>query len=295
MVNHKSGFVTIIGNPNVGKSTLMNVLVGERLFVVTPKVQTTRHRIIGIVNNDNYQIIFYDTPGILEASYTMQNIMMGFVKKSIEDADILILMVEGRKTMQKNRKILKIIKNNSIPMLLLINKIDCIDKNTLKDTIYYWGNILTKAEILPISAKKKKNIQILLKKVIHLLPEHKAYYTKDDITDRSERFFVSEIIREKIFFLYRKEIPYSSEVSIDSFEDKESLLKVYCSIHLERNSQKEILIGNKGKALKKLSIISRKSLERFFKKRIFLHLYVKINKNWRSNKSKLKRLGYFLS
>ncbi|AID37543.1 GTPase Era [Candidatus Walczuchella monophlebidarum] len=295
MVNHKSGFVTIIGNPNVGKSTLMNVLVGERLFVVTPKVQTTRHRIIGIVNNDNYQIIFSDTPGILEASYTMQNIMMGFVKKSIEDADILILMVEGRKTMQKNRQILKIIKNNSRPLLLLINKIDCIDKKTLKDTIYYWGNIFTKAEILPISATKKKNIQILLKKVIHLLPEHKAYYPKDEITDRSERFFVSEIIREKIFFLYRKEIPYSSEVSIDSFEDKESLLKVYCSIHLERNSQKEILIGNKGKAIKKLSIISRKSLERFFQKRIFLHLYVKINKNWRSNKSKLKRLGYFLS
>lgn len=292
MVNHKSGFVTIIGNPNVGKSTLMNVLVGERLFVVTPKVQTTRHRIIGIVNNDNYQIIFSDTPGILEASYTMQNIMMGFVKKSIEDADILILMVEG---MQKNLQILKIIQNHSRPMLLLINKIDCIDKKTLKETIYYWGNIFTTAEILPISAKNKKNIQILLKKVIHLLPEHKAYYTKDDITDRSERFFVSEIIREKIFFLYRKEIPYSSEVSIDSFEDKESLLKVYCSIHLERNSQKEILIGNKGKALTKLSIISRKSLERFFKKRIFLHLYVKINKNWRSNKSKLKRLGYFLS
>ena len=292
-MNHKSGFVSIIGEANVGKSTLMNLLVGERLSIITPKAQTTRHRIFGILNSTDYQIVFSDTPGLLEAVYPLQSAMMKSVEDSLKDADILLYITHVNETHLKNKKIIKNIQKFSIPILLLINKIDCIDQKKLEDIVEYWHYIFPKAEILPISALKRFNIDLLLKKVISLLPESQPYYPKEDITNLPERFFVNEIVREQIFFLYKKEVPYSTEVVTENFEDRKTLLKIRCIIHIERDSQKGILIGHKGKALNILSIAARKRLEEFFEKKIFLEFYIKVNKNWRSDKEKLKKFGYF--
>lgn len=270
----------------------MNVLVGERLSIITPKAQTTRHRIFGMLNSTDYQIVFSDTPGILEVTYTLQKAMMKFVEDALKDADVLLYMVQGKEVSLKSQKILENIQKLSVPILLLINKIDCIDQENLEDAVEYWHRIFPKAEVLPISALKKFNTDLLLTKIISLLPESHAYYPKEDLTDRPERFFVNEIVREKILFLYKKEIPYSTEVVTESFEDTRELLKIRCIIYIERDSQKGILIGHQGKALKKLGIFARKSLEEFFGKKIFLEFHVKVNKNWRSDKEKLKKLGY---
>ncbi|WP_103327763.1 GTPase Era [Bacteroidetes bacterium endosymbiont of Geopemphigus sp.] len=291
-MNHKTGFVSIIGEANVGKSTLMNALVGERLSTITPKAQTTRHRIFGILNSIDYQIIFSDTPGLLEAAYPLQKAMMKFVEDALKDADVLLYMAQAKEISLKSQKILENIQKLSVPILLLINKIDCIDQKNLEGAVEYWHRIFPESEVLPISALKKFNTDLLLGKIISLLPEGHAYYPKEDITDRPERFFVNEIVREKILFLYKKEIPYSTEVVTESFEDGQTLLKIQCVIYLERDSQKGILIGHQGKALKNLGIAARKSLEEFFKKKVFLKFHVKVNKNWRSDKEKLKKLGY---
>ncbi|XOD67718.1 MAG: GTPase Era [Flavobacteriales bacterium Tduv] len=291
-MNHKTGFVNIIGNPNVGKSTLMNCLIGTRLSIITPKAQTTRHRILGIVNGENFQVVFSDTPGIIEAVYPLQKAMMAFVKESLEDADILLYMTESSQYILKNSHIFEKLQKADIPLILLINKIDQTEQQKLEEDIAYWKEHLPKAKILPISALKKLNTDLLLKKIIQLLPNHPPYYPKDTLTDRSERFFVNEIVREKIFFLYQREIPYSVEVVTEQFKERENLIHILCLIFVERDSQKGILIGHEGKALKKLGIQSRESLEKFFNKKIFLEFRVKVNKNWRSEKEQLKRLGY---
>lgn len=291
-MEHKTGFVNIIGNPNVGKSTLMNVLVGARLSIITPKAQTTRHRILGIVNGEDFQVVFSDTPGIIEATYPLQKAMMAFVKESLEDADILLYMAEIGQDLPKNAQIFEKLQEVDIPLILLINKIDQTEQQKLEETVAYWQEYLPKVDILPISALKKLNTALLLEKIIQLLPNHPPYYPKDTLTDRSERFFVNEIVREKILLLYQREIPYSIEVVTEQFKEHENLIHILCQILIERDSQKGILIGHQGKALKKLGIQSRESLEKFFNKRVFLKFRVKVNKNWRSEKQQLKRLGY---
>lgn len=292
-MNHKAGFVSIVGEANVGKSTLINALVGERLSIITPKAQTTRHRIFGILNSNDYQIVFSDTPGILESAYLLQKAMMGVVENALKDADVLLYVVESEKeVLPKNQKIFESIQKLAIPIILLINKIDCVDQKSLEKAVEHWHCIFPKAEILPISALKKFNTDLLLEKIVSFLPKENPYYPKEYFTDRPERFFVNEIVREKVLFFYKKEIPYSTEVVTEDFENTESLLKIRCIIYLERDTQKGILIGHKGKALKKLGIAARKDLEAFFKKRVFLEFHVKVYKNWRSDKEQLKKLGY---
>jgi|TARA_B100001250_G_scaffold368240_1_gene350813 GTP-binding protein Era len=289
---HKSGFINIIGNPNVGKSTLTNLFVGKKLSIITNKAQTTRHRILGIINSDNYQMIISDTPGIIKPAHKLHESMMDFVNMTFDDADILIYMVEYKDYNLKDSNLLKKIKSSKVPLILVINKIDNIDQIKLESEIDYWKEVLPNAEIWPISAIEKFNIEELKNRIIDILPIGPAYFPKDQLTDKPERFFVNEIIREKILINFKKEIPYSVEVVTESFEDESKIIKIRSIIMVERNSQKGIIIGHKGDAIKNIGIQSRIDMESFFNKKVFLDLQVKVNKNWRSSDTELKRFGY---
>jgi GTPase len=291
-MKHKAGFVNIIGNPNVGKSTLMNAWVGEKLSIITHKAQTTRHRILGIVNHDDYQVVLSDTPGILEPAYKLQENMMDFVKGAFQDADILVYMVEVGEKKMNNEAIFEKLTHSEQPLLLLLNKIDNIEQEELEAQFEYWQALIPKAMIYPISALNKFNIGVVFDKIVSLLPESPAYYDKDTLTDKSERFFVAEIIREKILKYYSKEIPYSVEIEVEEFVHEEKILKIRAIIFVARDSQKGIIIGHKGVALNKVGTLARRDMEVFFKKKIFLDLYVKVNKDWRDKDSQLKRFGY---
>tara|TARA_B110000467_G_scaffold163301_1_gene188900 strand:- start:3 stop:881 length:879 start_codon:yes stop_codon:yes gene_type:complete len=289
---HKSGFVNIIGNPNVGKSTLMNQLVGEKLSIITSKAQTTRHRISGIVNTDEYQIIYSDTPGIVVPSYKMHEGMMQFVSTAILDADIIIYMTEVGEKKIKDEKTLQRIVNATVPVLLLVNKIDISDQEKMEKHIENWKALIPNAEVYPISALTKFNIDTVFSRVVELLPVGEPFYPKDALTDKPERFFVSEIIREKIFETYSKEIPYSCEVVIDEFKEDKNIIRIRAEIMVSRKSQKGIVIGHKGEKLKRVGTDARKDMEKFFEKKVFLELYVKVDDNWRSDDNRLKRYGY---
>ena len=289
---HKAGFVNIVGNPNVGKSTLMNSLVGEKLSIITSKAQTTRHRILGIVNGEKFQLVLSDTPGVIKPSYELQSSMMDFVKTAIDDADILIYMIEIGESSLKDENLFNKIKSSSIPVVVLINKIDLSNQEELENQVSEWSKKLPNAEIFPISALKEFQVDNLLQRLIELLPECPPYFPKDQLTDKPERFFVNEIIREKILINYNKEIPYSVEILTEEFKEDEKIIRIRSVIMVERDSQKGIIIGHKGSALKKVGIKSRKDLETFFGKQIHIELFVKVNKNWRSNQNQLKRFGY---
>lgn len=289
---HKAGFVNIVGNPNVGKSTLMNQLVGERISIATFKAQTTRHRIMGIVNTDDMQIVFSDTPGVLKPNYKMQEMMLAFSESALADADILLYVTDVIENPEKNMDFLDKVKKMSIPVLLLINKIDESDQTKLGDIVEKWHALLPNAEILPISAKNKFGTDMLLKRIKELLPESPAFFDKDQLTDKPARFFVSEIIREKILLYYSKEIPYSVEVRVERFKEEDDRIRINAVIYVERDSQKGIIIGHQGVALKKVNMESRKSLEKFFKKKIFLETFVKVDKDWRSSQKELDAFGY---
>ena len=289
---HKAAFVNIVGNPNVGKSTLMNQLVGERISIATFKAQTTRHRIMGIVNRDDMQIVFSDTPGVLKPNYKLQESMLAFSESALTDADILLYVTDVVENPEKNIDFLEKVGRMDVPVLLLINKIDESDQKTLGDIVEKWHGLLPKAEILPISAKNKFGIDMLLKRIYDLLPECPPYFDKDQLTDKPARFFVSEIIREKILLYYDKEIPYSVEVRVDRFKEEQKLIRINAVIYVERESQKGIIRGHQGFALKKVSTESRKALEKFFGKPIFLEIFVKVDKDWRSSEKELNSFGY---
>ena len=289
---HKSGFVNIIGNPNVGKSTLMNSLVGEKLSIITSKAQTTRHRILGLVNGKDFQLVLSDTPGVIKPSYDLQSSMMDFVKSAVNDADIIVYMIEVGESSLKDEDLYNKIKSSTLPLLLVINKIDLSNQNELEEQVDKWKNKLPNAEIFPISALEKFQVESLLKRIIELLPESPPYFPKDQLTDKPERFFVNEIIREKILLNYKKEIPYSVEILTEEFKEDDKIIRIRSIIMVERDSQKGIIIGHKGSALKKIGIQARKDLEIFFGKQIHIELFVKVNKNWRNNQNQLKRFGY---
>ncbi|ULC59180.1 GTPase Era [Flaviramulus sp. BrNp1-15] len=291
-MKHKAGFVNIIGNPNVGKSTLMNAFVGEKLSIITSKAQTTRHRILGIVNGDDFQVVFSDTPGIIKPAYELQESMMGFVKSAFEDADVLIYMVEIGEQELKDEAFFKKITNSKIPVLLLLNKIDKSDQEQLENQVQLWAQKLPNAEIIPISALEGFQVKEVFNRIIELLPESPPFYPKDQLTDKPERFFINETIREKILLHYKKEIPYAVEVDTEEFFEEENIIRIRSVIMVERETQKGIIIGHKGSALKRVGVEARKDLEKFFGKQIHLELYVKVNKNWRSNQNQLKRFGY---
>ncbi|WJJ96329.1 GTPase Era [Algibacter luteus] len=291
-MNHKAGFVNIIGNPNVGKSTLMNAFVGEKLSIITSKAQTTRHRILGIVNGDDFQVVLSDTPGIIKPAYELQESMMGFVKSAFEDADVLIYMVEIGEKELKDEAFFNKITNSKIPVLLLLNKIDKSDQVQLEEQVQSWAEKVPNAEIFPISALEGFNVKEVFNRIIELLPESPPFYPKDQLTDKPERFFINETIREKILIHYKKEIPYAVEVDTEEFFEEENIIRVRSVIMVERETQKGIIIGHKGSALKRVGVEARKDLEAFFGKQIHLELYVKVNKNWRSNQNQLKRFGY---
>ena len=291
-MQHKAGFVNIVGNPNVGKSTLMNQLVGEQISIATFKAQTTRHRIMGIVNTPEAQVVFSDTPGVLKPNYKMQEMMLAFSESALADADILLYVTDVRETPTKNMDFLEKVSKMEIPVILLINKIDESEQDQLGDLVETWHKLLPKAEILPISAKNKFGTEILMKRILELLPESPAYFDKDQLTDKPAKFFVSEIIREKILRYYDKEIPYSVEVAVERFKEDDRLIRINAVIYVERDSQKGIIIGHQGQALKKVSAEARKSLEQFFGKKIFLETYVKVDKDWRSSKRELRLFGY---
>jgi len=300
---HKAGFVNIVGNPNVGKSTLMNQLVGERISIATFKAQTTRHRIMGIVNTDDMQIVFSDTPGVLKPNYKLQESMLAFSESALQDADVLLYVTDVVENPEKNMDFLEKVQKMTIPVILLINKIDEIQniqstrsnqniQKTLDDIVEKWHGLLPNAEILPISAKNKFGVDMLLKRIYELLPESPAYFDKDQLTDKPARFFVSEIIREKILLYYDKEIPYAVEVSVERFKETEKNIHINAIIYVERDSQKGIIIGHQGVALKKVSTEARKALEKFFGKSVFLETFVKVDKDWRSNQRELDSFGY---
>jgi GTP-binding protein Era len=283
---HKSSFVNIIGNPNVGKSSLTNSLMGQKLSIITSKAQTTRHRILAILNNENYQLVISDTPGIVKPAHKLHESMMGSISLTTEDADVLLYVVEYKE------KLFSKIENIKTPLILVINKIDLIDQEKLDDEINFWTKKLPKAEIWPISVKESFNIDKLLERLVELSPNHPPFFPKDQITDKNERFFVNEIIREKILLNYSKEIPYSVEIVTEEFKEEDIIIRIRSVIFVERSSQKGIIIGHKGSAIKKLGTDSRKELEKFFNKQIFIDLRVKVNKNWRSDENKLKKFGY---
>ena len=301
---HKAGFVNIVGNPNVGKSTLMNQLVGERISIATFKAQTTRHRIMGIVNTDDMQIVFSDTPGVLKPNYKLQESMLAFSESALQDADVLLYVTDVVENPEKNMDFLEKVQKMSIPVILLINKIDELQniqnnlsnqniQNILGDIVAKWHTLLPNAEILPISAKNKFGTDILLKRIKELLPESPAFFDKDQLTDKPARFFVSEIIREKILLYYDKEIPYSVEVSVESFKESKDLISINAVIYVERESQKGIIIGHQGVALKKVGQEARRSLEKFFGKKIYLETFVKVDKDWRNSQKELNNFGYY--
>ena len=289
---HKAGFVNIVGNPNVGKSTLMKQLLGERISIATFKAQTTRHRIMGIVNTDDMQIVFSDTPGVLKPNYKMQEMMLAFSESALADADVLLYVTDVIENPEKNIEFLEKVKKMKIPVLLLINKIDQSDPKKLGDIVEKWHSLLPNAEILPISAKNKFGVDMLLKRIKELLPESPAFFDKDQLTDKPARFFVSEIIREKILLYYDKEIPYAVEVRVERFKEDDTRIHINAVIYVERDSQKGIIIGHQGVALKKVNTESRKALEKFFGKKIFLETFVKVDKDWRSSQRELDAFGY---
>ena len=289
---HKSGFINIIGNPNVGKSTLMNNLVGEKLSIITSKAQTTRHRILGIVNGDNFQLIFSDTPGIIKPSYELQDSMMDFVKSALEDADVILYMVEIGEKSIKDPDVHNKIQNTKTPTIILLNKIDLSNQEDLENQINIWSKKYPNTEIYPISALNNFNTEKVINRIIELIPESPPYFPKDQLTDKPERFFVNEKLREKILLYYNKEIPYSVEVQTEEFKEEESIIKIRSLILVERESQKGIIIGHKGVALKKIGTKARIDLEKFFGKKVFIELHVKVSKNWRSNLNQLKKFGY---
>lgn len=291
-MTHKAGFVNIVGNPNVGKSTLMNQLVGEKISIATFKAQTTRHRIMGIVNTEDMQIVFSDTPGVLKPNYKMQEMMLQFSESALADADILLYVTDVIEKPEKNTDFLEKVAKMQIPVILLINKIDESDQKTLVALVEKWHGLLPKAEILPISAKNKFGTDVLMKRIKELLPESPAYFDKDQLTDKPAKFFVSEIIREKILRYYDKEVPYSVEVVVERFKEDEKKIHINAVIYVERDSQKGIIIGHQGQALKKVSTEARKSLERFFDKKIFLETFVKVDKDWRNSQKELGNFGY---
>lgn len=289
---HKAGFVNIIGNPNVGKSTLMNAFIGEKLSIITSKAQTTRHRILGIVNGEDFQVILSDTPGIIKPAYELQESMMGFVKSAFEDADVLIYMVEIGEKELKDEAFFNKITNSKIPVLLLLNKIDTSNQAQLEEQSQLWQIKVPNAEFFPVSATEGFNVQNIFNRIIELLPESPAFYPKDQLTDKPERFFVNEAIREKILMHYKKEIPYAVEVDTEEFFEEDDIIRMRSVIMVERETQKGIIIGHKGSALKRVGVEARKDLEKFFGKQVHLELYVKVNKNWRSNQNQLRRFGY---
>lgn len=291
---HKSGFVNIIGNPNVGKSTLMNALVGEKLSIITAKAQTTRHRIMGIVNGEDFQVVFSDTPGILKPSYELQTSMMKFVDTAIGDADVILYVTDVVEKYDKNDEYIARLQQIDIPVVLVINKIDLTTPEALEQLVIKWSELLPKAMIYPISAQEKFNIDGVFKRILSYLPESPAYYEKDTFTDRNLRFFASEIIREKVLLNYDKEIPYCTEVVIDQFQEGEELYHIEAVIHVARESQKGIIIGAGGSALKRVSTQARKDMEDFFEKKVFLRIFVKVNPDWREDPRQLRQFGYIL-
>lgn len=292
MMIHKAGFVNIIGNPNVGKSTLMNTLVGEKLSIITAKAQTTRHRILGILNEEDFQIVFSDTPGIIKPAYALQESMMNFVKTALEDADVILYMVELGEKDLKDKNFFKQLQQTTTPVIILINKIDKGDQQQLEAAVQHWKENFPKAEIYPISAIKKFGTTALLDRIKDILPESPPYFPKDSLTDKSERFIVNETIREKILLHFKKEIPYAVEVITESFKEEEKIIRIQATILVERDTQKGILIGHKGAALKRVGVEARSDLEAFFDKKIFLELFVKVQKNWRADKKQLRKFGY---
>ena len=289
---NKSGFVNIVGNPNVGKSTLMNALVGERLSIITSKAQTTRHRILGIVNGDDFQIVYSDTPGVLKPNYRLQESMLNFSRSALSDADVLLYVTDVYDNSDKNTDFVEKVKQNPASVILIINKIDLINEEKLVALVEKWKTVLPQAEIFPISATEKFNIEPLLKRIQELLPVGEPFFDKDQLTDKPAKFFVTEIIREKILLNYDKEIPYSVEVEVEQFQEEEKIIRISAVIYAERDSQKGILIGHGGKSLKKVGTESRKDIEAFFEKKVFLELFVKVEKDWRNKDSILKNFGY---
>jgi len=289
---HKAGFVTILGNPNVGKSTLMNELIGENLSIITHKAQTTRHRILGVVSDENYQIVFSDTPGVIDPHHNLHEAMMKFVKNSLEDADIILYIVDCKKENLKDLNFLEKIHSLKTPIIILINKIDLIEQEKVNSLIDYWQKKISSAMVLPVSALKKFNIDRVTQEILNLLPLSPAYFSKDTLTDKSERFIVSEIVREKILERYKQEIPYSIEVVVEEFNDKGDIIVIDAIIYVERESQKGIILGKKGVAINAVGTAARKTIQNFFKKKVFLGLFVKVSKDWRSRKSQLKKFGY---
>lgn len=291
---HKSGFVNIVGNPNVGKSTLMNILVGERISIITSKAQTTRHRILGIVNTEEYQIVYSDTPGVLRPNYKLQESMLGFSQSALNDADVLLYMTDVVEKIDKNEDFLLKVQRVDAPVLLLINKIDQTNQQELESLVAKWHELLPKAEIYPVSALNKFNVNTVKKRILELLPDSPPYFEKDALTDRPARFFVTEIIREKILLYYQKEIPYAVEVVVEEFKEEKDIINIRALIIVERDAQKGIIIGHQGKAIKKVGTMARKDIELFFNKKIFLEMYVKVEKDWRSRDNLLQRFGYQL-
>lgn len=291
---HKSGFVNIVGNPNVGKSTLMNALVGERISIITSKAQTTRHRILGIVNGDDFQIVYSDTPGVLKPNYRLQESMLSFSNSALSDADVLLYVTDVYDNYEKNKDFVDKVGQNTAPVMLIINKIDMIDQQKLEDLVDKWKTVLPNAEIFPISATEKFNIEPLFNRILALLPEFPPFFEKDQLTDKPAKFFVTEIIREKILLNYEKEIPYSVEVEVEQFKEEGNLIRINAVIYVERDSQKGIIIGHGGKSLKKVGTDARKDMEAFFEKKVFLELFVKVEKDWRNKDTKLRGFGYKL-
>ena len=294
IIMHKSGFVNIVGNPNVGKSTLMNALVGERISIITSKAQTTRHRILGIVNGEDFQIIYSDTPGVLKPNYRLQESMLNFSRSALTDADVLLYVTDVFDSYEKNADFVEKVNLNPAPVILIINKIDLIDQAKLETLVDKWKALIPRADILPVSAQEKFNIEPLFNRIIALLPDSPPFFDKDQLTDKPARFFVTEIIREKILLNYDKEIPYSVEVEVEQFKEEENLIRINAVIFAERDSQKGIIIGHGGKSLKKVGMEARKDIEAFFEKKVFLELYVKVEKDWRNKDSKLRNFGYQL-
>jgi GTP-binding protein Era len=289
---HKAGFVNIIGNPNVGKSTIMNALVGEKLSIITKKMQTTRHRIKGIVSGEDFQIVYSDTPGILKPNYKLQESMMKFVDSALVDADIILFVTDVVETADKNPDYIEKVRKSNMPVIVLINKIDLSNQDQVVKLFDYWTGIFPGANIYPISAQEKFNIEPIFDRILELLPEAPAFFPKDELTDRNERFFMQEIIREKILLNYQKEIPYSVEVEMEEFKEEEKIIRMRAVIHVSRDSQKGIIIGHQGKMIKRVGIEARKDAEEFFDKKIFMELYVKVAKEWRSQENHLKKFGY---
>jgi len=288
---HKAGFVNIIGNPNVGKSTLMNALVGEKLTIITSKAQTTRHRIMGIVNGEDFQIVYTDTPGIVNPHYKLHEQMMGFVGSALQDADLFLLVTEMGETLKNNAVLERVIASN-VPVILVVNKIDLSSQDVVAQRLAYWQQQIPRAFVVPCSATEGFNVDTIFDKILELLPENPPYFPKDELTDRSMRFFVSEIIREKLLLYYQKEIPYSCEVSVDAYEEADGIDRIQATIFVERDSQKAIVIGHKGMSVKKVGIEARKDIEEFTGKKCFLNLYVKVMKDWRNSDRALHQFGY---